>query len=637
MKIVIIGGVAGGATAAARLRRLNEDAQIIMLERGGYVSYANCGLPYYIGGEISDRRKLTLQTPESFRRRFNIDVRINSEAVLIDPARKFVRVRRSDGSEYKESYDKLVYAPGAKAALPPFVGRGDRIFTLRTVEDTFRLDDFIGGKGPKSVLVIGGGFIGLEAAENLIRRGMRVTLVQMEEQVMLPFDYDMACILHAKLREAGVDLRLKSKVTALSQEGNEVTACIEGGECVTADAALVAVGVTPDTRLAKEAGLSLGVRGAVVVDEHMRTSDPDIYAAGDAVLVRNSVTGAEALVPLAGPANKQGRIAADNICGIPSVYRGAQGSSVLKLFDMTAASTGLSERAAHGARLDEGVLFKRLSRLLYISRKPRRLHGHDLVSLEDLCDLPQLVPVAARNDQYHTILLKVKQIPRDQKFPRTIVIAVMRSDLYRFPACQSDAQPLCTPSALFLRGTDLRDGNRPSSPRGCAEHDLLGRKQDLLSQKVRKGEDEGLCKGERHRAENYGARHILFRHGESHGGNDVERGDDGKHDDPEDQKCARIRIRLQRKAVCAPLSRRFALPLEQRMPPDTVGDRPDDERKDGFQNGCENKNQQQLPPHTLPRYRIFPTAFTAKYARPPYRSRTILRAGASRLPRRRSL
>ena len=197
MKVVIIGGVAGGATAAARLRRLNESAEIVVLERGGYVSYANCGLPYYIGGEISDRRKLTLQTPASFRSRFNVDVRINSEAVAIDRSGKRVRVRTKEGTEYEESYDKLVYAPGAKAVLPPFAGSGDRIFTLRTVEDTFRIDDFLNRKKPRAVLVIGGGFIGLEAAENLLRRGVRVTLVQMEEQVMLPFHYDIACSLLA--------------------------------------------------------------------------------------------------------------------------------------------------------------------------------------------------------------------------------------------------------------------------------------------------------------------------------------------------------------------------------------------------------------------------------------------------------
>ena len=352
MKVVIIGGVAGGATAAARLRRLNENAEIVVLERSGYVSYANCGLPYYLGGEISDRKKLTLQTPESFRRRFNVDVRVHSEAVAIDRAKKCVRVRTAGGEEYDEGYDKLVYAPGAKAVLPPFAGKGDRIFTLRTVEDTFRIDDFIAGRAPSSAIVVGGGFIGIEAAENLTRRGIAVTLVQMEEQVMLPFDYDMACILHAELRRCGVALRLSSKVTSLSQGDAGVAAEIEGGGSISADIALVAVGVQPETHLAREAGLALGPRGAVLTDEHMRTSDPDIYAAGDAVLVKNSVTGADALVPLAGPANKQGRIAADNICGIASSYRGAQGSSVLKVFGMTAAATGLSEKAARAAGFD---------------------------------------------------------------------------------------------------------------------------------------------------------------------------------------------------------------------------------------------------------------------------------------------
>ena len=307
MKVVIVGGVAGGATAAARLRRLDESAEIVVFERGGYVSYANCGLPYYIGGVIRDRARLTLQTPESFRRRFNMDVRVRSEVVEIARAEKKVRVREAEGGrEYWESYDKLVYAPGAAAVRPAFVGEGDRIFTLRTMED----------------------------------------------QVMLPFDYDMACILRAQLLGKGIDLRLNSKVTDLRQAGDEVTAQIENASPVTADFAMLAIGVLPETSLAAAAGLTLGRKGAVVVDEHMRTSDPDIYAAGDAVQVCDAVTGAPSLVPLAGPANKQGRIAADNIAGIPSVYRGAQGSSVLKVFDMTAAATGLSERAARAAGLD---------------------------------------------------------------------------------------------------------------------------------------------------------------------------------------------------------------------------------------------------------------------------------------------
>lgn len=355
MKVVIIGGVAGGATAAARLRRLNEKAEIVVLERGGYVSYANCGLPYYIGGAITDRKKLTLQTPQSFKNRFNVDVHVHSEAVEILRTKKQVRVRDlQTGREYLESYDKLVYSPGAKAIVPPFVEACERIFTLRTVEDTYRLDDFLRGAAPERVIVAGGGFIGLEAAENLARRGISVTLVELADQVMAPFDFDMAAILYAHLREKGVDLRLSHKLTSLRPQGNGVAAEFEGKPALSADMALLALGVSPETQLAAAAKLELGEKGGVVVDEHMRTSDPDIYAVGDAVIVRNSVTGRASLVPLAGPANKQGRIAADNICGIPSVYRGAQGSSVLKLFDLTAASTGLNEHAAKAAGLDVG-------------------------------------------------------------------------------------------------------------------------------------------------------------------------------------------------------------------------------------------------------------------------------------------
>lgn len=360
MKVVIIGGVAGGATAAARLRRLDERAEIVVLERGGYVSYANCGLPYYIGGVIRERAKLLLQTPESFKRRFRVDVRVQNEAIEIMPAVKQVRVRRlADGSEYVESYDKLIYAPGAKALRPPFVGQDERIFTLRTVEDTFAIDDYFKARAPQRAVVVGGGFIGIEAAENLVERGIGVTLIQLEDQVMLPFDYDMACILHSKLREKGIDLRLASKVISLRGDADGIAAEIEGKEPAWADFAILAVGVTPETELAKKAGLALGMKGAVLVDAHMRTSDADIYAVGDAVQVKNFVTGADALVPLAGPANKQGRIAADNIAGIASVYKGAQGSSVMKLFDLTAACTGLNERSARqaGRAADSALLF----------------------------------------------------------------------------------------------------------------------------------------------------------------------------------------------------------------------------------------------------------------------------------------
>lgn len=348
MKVVIIGGVAGGATAAARLRRLNEHAEIVVLERSGYVSYANCGLPYYIGGEIKRRSALTLQTPESFGRRFNIDVRVNSEVVGIDRAAKRVTVL-AGGERYTESYDKLIYCPGARPVVPEG-GRGEGCFTLRTVEDAFAIDDYIKSRRPATAIVAGGGFIGLEAAENLAARGIKVTLVQGGRQVLPQVDYDMACFLHAELRKNGVELRLSSRVTSI-EGGKEVAVHTAGGD-FSADMCIVALGVLPDTRLAEEAGLRLGIKGAVVTDCHMRTSDPDIYAAGDAVRIVNAVTGKDALFALAGPANKQGRIAADNICGIASRYAGGMGSSVIKVFGLTCAFTGLNFAAAERAGMD---------------------------------------------------------------------------------------------------------------------------------------------------------------------------------------------------------------------------------------------------------------------------------------------
>ena len=348
MKVVIIGGVAGGATAAARLRRLNEKAEIIIFERSGYVSYANCGLPYYIGGEIKRRSALTLQTPESFKERFNIDVRTGSEVVKIDRAAKKVTVRTRDGG-YEESYDKLIYCPGAKPIMPQ--GGGKRFFTLRTVEDTFAIDDFIKSENPRTAVVCGGGFIGLEAAENLVRRGIKVTVVQGNKQVLPQIDYEMACFLHSELRAKGVTLALSSRVTSLESREGGVTVHTDGGS-FAADFSIVALGVLPETHLAEEAGLELGIKKAVITDEHMRTSDSDIYAAGDAVQIKNAVTGQDALFALAGPANKQGRVAADNICGIESTYSGSQGSSVIKVFGLTCAFTGLNEMAAARAGYD---------------------------------------------------------------------------------------------------------------------------------------------------------------------------------------------------------------------------------------------------------------------------------------------
>lgn len=355
MKVVIIGGVAGGATAAARLRRLDETAQIIVLERTGYVSYANCGLPYYVGGVITDQNKLTLQTPESFYNRFRIDVRVRQEAVAIDREAKQVQVRNLEtGETYRESYDKLILSPGAHAVIPPLPGiDSDRIFTLRTVEDTFRVHDFVESDRPASAVVVGAGFIGLEMAENLRDRGLDVTVVQRGGHVMPTLDPDMAAIAHNHLRAHGVKLLLNSNVAGFEQRADgSIQTNLAQANPLVADMVVLAVGVAPESTLAQKAGLELGIRGSIKVDEHMRTSDGDIYAVGDAVQVKNFVTGDDALIALAGPANKQGRIAADNICGIESAFMGSQGSSVLKLFDLTVATTGLTERAAAAAGLD---------------------------------------------------------------------------------------------------------------------------------------------------------------------------------------------------------------------------------------------------------------------------------------------
>ena len=353
MKVVIVGGVAGGATAAARLRRLDESAEILIFERSGYISYANCGLPYYIGGEITDRGELTLQTPESFRSRFNIDVRVRHEVLAIHRLERTVEVKNLDtGEVFSEGYDKLVLSPGAKPVRPAMPGLDSPLlFTLRTVEDTFRIHDFIAERAPRSAIISGGGFIGLEMAENLIRRGIAVTLLQRPLQVLPPLDGDMAALLHARLRKAGVTLRLGTAAESFETENGKIRACLPGGEKLEADMVLLAVGVAPEGTLAREAGLEVNRRGAIVVNDRMETSDPHIYAVGDAVEISHFVTGQRVSIALAGPANKQGRIAADNITGGDSRYTGGQGSSVLKLFDMTAAVTGLNEKAAQAAGL----------------------------------------------------------------------------------------------------------------------------------------------------------------------------------------------------------------------------------------------------------------------------------------------
>ena len=353
MKVVIIGGVAGGATAAARIRRLDERADIVVFERSGYVSYANCGLPYYIGGVIGDPEALTLQTPESFFSRFRVDMRVRHEVTSIHPDRKTVRVRNLDtGESFEEGYDKLILSPGARPTQPrlPGVGLG-KVFTLRTVEDTFRIKEHIGAHHPKSAVLAGGGFIGLELAENLRQLGMAVTIVQRPRQLMNPFDPDMAAFIHNEVRRHGIKLTLGRTVEGFEERGGGVDILLKDERPLHADMVVLAIGVTPDTALARDAGLKLGLKGSIVVNDRMETSVPDIYAVGDAVQVKHYVTGGDAVISLAGPANKQGRIAADNICGGDSRYLGCQGSSVIKVFGMTAASTGINEANAKKAGL----------------------------------------------------------------------------------------------------------------------------------------------------------------------------------------------------------------------------------------------------------------------------------------------
>ena len=354
MKVVIVGGVAGGATAAARIRRLDEQAEIVVFERSGFISYANCGLPYYIGGVIENPEELTLQTPESFFSRFRVNMKVRHEVTAIHPDKKTVSVTNLEtGEAFEESYDKLILSPGAKPTQPRLPGVGlDRLFTLRTVEDTFRIKEYIDRNHPKSAVLAGGGFISLELAENLRELGMEVTIVQRPKQLMNPFDPDMAAFIHSEMRRHGVKLALGHTVEGFEEKNGGVDVLLKDETPLHADMVVLAIGVSPDTHLAQEAGLELGVKGSIVVNDRMETSVPDIYAVGDAVQVKHFVTGQDVLLSLAGPANKQGRIAADNICGGDSHYTGSQGSSVIKVFDMTAASTGVNEGNAKKAGLD---------------------------------------------------------------------------------------------------------------------------------------------------------------------------------------------------------------------------------------------------------------------------------------------
>ena len=360
MKIVIVGGVAGGATAAARIRRLDEKAEIVVFERSGFISYANCGLPYYIGGTIEDEGDLTLQTPESFYKRFRVGMNVHHEVTAIHPKKKTVTVKNlQNGEVFKEGYDKLILSPGAKPVKPKFEGiDSDKIFTLRTVEDTLKIKKHIDENHPKSAVIVGGGFIGIEVSENLRELDMGVTLVEAADQLMAPFDSDIASFIHSEVRKNGVNLMLGRFVEGFADTEDGIDVKLKDSRTLHADMVVMAIGVAPETALAKDAGLELGIKGSIVVNDRMETSVPDIYAVGDAVQVKNFVTDEDALISLAGPANKQGRIAADNICGIDSRYKGSQGSSVIKVFDMTAASTGINEKTAKsvGISYDKVIL-----------------------------------------------------------------------------------------------------------------------------------------------------------------------------------------------------------------------------------------------------------------------------------------
>lgn len=392
MKVVIVGGVAAGATAAARLRRLDEQAEILIFERSGYISYANCGLPYYIGDVITDPEALTLQTPEQFFARFRVQVRVRHEVTALHPERKTVSVTDlATGRTFEESYDKLILAPGARPAQPRLPGVGlERVFTLRTVEDTFRIKEFIQKNKPRSAVLAGGGFIGLELAENLRELGMEVTIVQRPKQLMNPFDADMAALLHAEMRRHGVQLALGSTVEGFTPTNRGVEVLRKDEPSLQADMVVLAIGVTPDTALAKSAGLALGIKDSILVNDRMETSVPDIYAAGDAVQVRHVVTGQDALISLAGPANKQGRIIADNICGMDSHYTGSQGSSVVKVFSMTAAATGVNEKNARNAGFDpEAVILSPMSHAGYYP-------GGRLMTMKLVYDKPTLRVLGAQ-------------------------------------------------------------------------------------------------------------------------------------------------------------------------------------------------------------------------------------------------
>jgi len=350
MKILIVGGVAGGASAAARARRLSEDAQIVLFERGPDVSFANCGLPYYVGGEIAEREKLLVTTPERLRSRFKLDVRTRSSVEAIDRTAKKIRVRDlASERQYEETYDKLILAPGAAPLRPPIPGIDTPgIFTLRNLQDVDRIKQRV-DQGVKHVVVVGAGFIGLELAENFVRRGIATTVVELQDQVLPPFDKEMTTPIAETLLANGVTVLLGQSADGFEESPDGIVVRLKSGQRLSAQLVILGVGVRPENKLAVDAGLEVGPRGGIRVNEHLQTSDPDIFAVGDAIEVKDVVSGDQTQVPLAGPANRQGRIAADNVFGRAVRYRGTQGTAIVGVFDQTAAMTGASEKALRRA------------------------------------------------------------------------------------------------------------------------------------------------------------------------------------------------------------------------------------------------------------------------------------------------
>lgn len=357
-KILIVGGVAGGASAAARLRRLDESAEIIMFERDEHISFANCGLPYYIGETIKDREDLLIQTPESMKSRFNIDVRVNSEVTHLDTKKKVVKINSQSSGIYEESYDYIVLSPGAKAMRPNIEGiNSNRILTLRNIADTDRIKGFVDKKEVTSAVVIGGGYVGVEMAENLIERGLHVTLVEAAPHILAPFDTDMSLLLEKELSANGIEVVLGDGVKAFKDNNESVEIILNSEKVISTDLVILAIGVVPDTGFLKDTEIKLGARGHILVNNRMETGVDGIYAVGDAIEVVDFINAQNTAIPLAGPANKQGRIAADNIAGLATTYKGTQGTSIIKIFKLTAANTGNNERTLKRLNIPYKAIF----------------------------------------------------------------------------------------------------------------------------------------------------------------------------------------------------------------------------------------------------------------------------------------